>query len=152
MVLCQRSTGHQTTTSVYDLVSGVAQQLYNHPSTISAVRVEHLSDAARSNQHALNKTQEEIGEYRRQLQSRTIELETLRGTKESLERQRVEYEERNHDELNSLQVGNHQNAYISFMGGNVKVTCILYENQIFLQRYMSCKTFYRKLSISWTMS
>ncbi|TWW60095.1 Neurofilament heavy polypeptide [Takifugu flavidus] len=67
------------------------------------VRVEHLSDAARSNQHALNKTQEEIGEYRRQLQSRTIELETLHGTKESLERQRVEYEERNHDELNSLQ-------------------------------------------------
>ncbi|CAG07843.1 unnamed protein product, partial [Tetraodon nigroviridis] len=67
------------------------------------VRVEHLSDAARSNQHALNETQEEIGDYRRQLQSRTIELETLRATKESLERQRVECEESNHDELNSLQ-------------------------------------------------
>lgn len=84
----------------------------NCPFIIPAVRVEHLSDASRSNQHALNKTQEEIGEYRRQLQSRTIELETLRGTKESLERQRVEYEERNHDELNSLQVGDQQNKYM----------------------------------------
>lgn len=95
-----------------DLVDGTAQQLPNYASIFPAVRVEHLSDAARSNQHALNKTQEEIGEHRRQLQSRTIELETLRGTKESLERQRVEYEERNHDELNSLQVGKYQNAYV----------------------------------------
>lgn len=84
----------------------------NYPSIIPAVRVEHLSDAARSNQHALNKTQEEIGEYRRQLQNRTIELETLHGTKESLERQRVEYEERNHDELNSLQVENQHHQYV----------------------------------------
>lgn len=84
----------------------------NYPSIIPTVRVEHLSDAARSNQHALNKTQEEIGEYRRQLQSRTIELETLHGTKESLERQRVEYEERNHDELNSLQVENQHNPCV----------------------------------------
>uniref|UniRef100_A0A3Q3WZ64 IF rod domain-containing protein n=1 Tax=Mola mola TaxID=94237 RepID=A0A3Q3WZ64_MOLML len=36
---------------------------------------------------ALRRTQEEIAEYRRQLQSRTIELDTLRGTKECLERQ-----------------------------------------------------------------
>uniref|UniRef100_A0A3Q3JCI3 IF rod domain-containing protein n=1 Tax=Monopterus albus TaxID=43700 RepID=A0A3Q3JCI3_MONAL len=46
---------------------------------------------------------QEIAEYRRQLQSRTIELETLRGTKESLERQRIESEDRHHDDLNSLQ-------------------------------------------------
>uniref|UniRef100_A0A3Q4BRH0 IF rod domain-containing protein n=1 Tax=Mola mola TaxID=94237 RepID=A0A3Q4BRH0_MOLML len=52
------------------------------------VRVERLSDAARFNQDALRRTQEEIAEYRRQLQSRTIELDTLRGTKECLERQR----------------------------------------------------------------
>uniref|UniRef100_A0A3Q0STS3 IF rod domain-containing protein n=1 Tax=Amphilophus citrinellus TaxID=61819 RepID=A0A3Q0STS3_AMPCI len=54
------------------------------------VRVERLSEAARSNQDAIRGSQEEIAEYRRQLQSRTIELETLRGTKESLERQRME--------------------------------------------------------------
>lgn len=73
---------------------------------ISAVRMERLSDAARSNQDAIRGSQEEIGEYRRQLQSRTIELETLRGTKESLERQRMESEDRHHDDLNSLQAGN----------------------------------------------
>uniref|UniRef100_A0A3B5MGC5 IF rod domain-containing protein n=1 Tax=Xiphophorus couchianus TaxID=32473 RepID=A0A3B5MGC5_9TELE len=51
------------------------------------VRMERLSDAARSNQDAIRGSQEEIAEYRRQLQGRTIELETLRGAKESLERQ-----------------------------------------------------------------
>uniref|UniRef100_A0A3Q4GCS5 Neurofilament heavy polypeptide-like n=1 Tax=Neolamprologus brichardi TaxID=32507 RepID=A0A3Q4GCS5_NEOBR len=49
------------------------------------------------------KSLQEIAEYRRQLQSRTIELETLRGTKESLERQRIESEDRHQDDLNSLQ-------------------------------------------------
>uniref|UniRef100_A0A3Q0SXA7 IF rod domain-containing protein n=1 Tax=Amphilophus citrinellus TaxID=61819 RepID=A0A3Q0SXA7_AMPCI len=67
------------------------------------VRVERLSEAARSNQDAIRGSQEEIAEYRRQLQSRTIELETLRGTKESLERQRMESEDRHQDDLNSLQ-------------------------------------------------
>uniref|UniRef100_A0A3Q2Y546 Neurofilament heavy n=1 Tax=Hippocampus comes TaxID=109280 RepID=A0A3Q2Y546_HIPCM len=67
------------------------------------VRLERLTDAARSNQDAIRGTQEEIVEYRRQLQSRTIELETLRGTKESLERQRTESEDRHQDDLDSLQ-------------------------------------------------
>ncbi|XP_049619688.1 neurofilament medium polypeptide [Syngnathus scovelli] len=67
------------------------------------VRMERLTEAARSNQHAIRGTQEEIVEYRRQLQSRTIELETLRGTKESLERQRMESEDRHRDDLDSLQ-------------------------------------------------
>lgn len=71
----------------------------------SAVRIERLSDAARTNQDALRGTQAEITEYRRQLQSRTIELETLRGTQESLERQRIDSEDRHHDDLNSLQAG-----------------------------------------------
>ncbi|XP_076141157.1 internexin neuronal intermediate filament protein, alpha a [Alosa pseudoharengus] len=42
--------------------------------------------AARTNE-AIRASKEEIGEYRRQLQSKTIEIETLRGTNESLERQ-----------------------------------------------------------------
>uniref|UniRef100_A0A3Q2VB05 Neurofilament heavy n=1 Tax=Haplochromis burtoni TaxID=8153 RepID=A0A3Q2VB05_HAPBU len=72
----------------------IRSQLDSHASKTSVhaeewfkVRMEHLSEAARSNQDAIRGTQEEIAEYRRQLQSRTIELETLRGTKESLERQ-----------------------------------------------------------------
>lgn len=87
--------------------------------------MERLSDAARSNQDAIRGSQEEISEYRRQLQSRTIELETLRGTKESLERQRMESEDRHHDDLNSLQAGNpHKRlAYIlSSHGENLKCT------------------------------
>lgn len=67
------------------------------------VRMDKLSEAARSNQDAIRATQEEIADYRRQLQSRTIELETLRGTKESLERQRMESEDRHHDEINAMQ-------------------------------------------------
>uniref|UniRef100_A0A3P9CL41 Neurofilament heavy n=1 Tax=Maylandia zebra TaxID=106582 RepID=A0A3P9CL41_9CICH len=72
----------------------IRSQLDSHASKTSVhaeewfkVRMEHLSEAARSNQDAIRGTQEEIAEYRRKLQSRTIELETLRGTKESLERQ-----------------------------------------------------------------
>lgn len=65
--------------------------------------MERLSETARSNQDAIRGSQDEIAGYRRQLQSRTIELETLRGTKESLERQRMESEDRHHDDLNSLQ-------------------------------------------------
>lgn len=71
-----------------------------------AVRMERLSDAARTNQDALRGSQAEITEYRRQLQSRTVELETLRGTQESLERQRMDSEDRHQDDLNSLQAGN----------------------------------------------
>uniref|UniRef100_A0A8C5DBT6 IF rod domain-containing protein n=1 Tax=Gouania willdenowi TaxID=441366 RepID=A0A8C5DBT6_GOUWI len=68
------------------------------------MRVDRLSDAARSNQDAIRGTQEEILEYRRQLQSRSIELEMLRGTKESLERQRMENEDRHQEDLNSLKL------------------------------------------------
>lgn len=72
----------------------------------SAVRMDRLSDASRTNQDALRGTQAEITEYRRQLQSRTVELETLRGTQDSLERQRMDSEDRHQDDLNSLQAGN----------------------------------------------
>ncbi|XP_061906822.1 neurofilament medium polypeptide-like [Entelurus aequoreus] len=67
------------------------------------VRLERLTEAAKSNQDAIRGSQDDILEYRRQLQSRTIELETLRGTKESLERQRMECEDRHQDDLSSLQ-------------------------------------------------
>lgn len=82
----------------------------------SAVRIERLSDAARTNQDALRGTQAEITEYRRQLQSRTIELETLRGTQESLERQRIDSEDRHQDDLNSLQAGMKKILLTCFVG------------------------------------
>lgn len=66
--------------------------------------MERLADAAHSNTDAIRGAQDEIAEYRRQLQSRTIELETLRGTKDSLERQCMETEDRHHGDIHSLQV------------------------------------------------
>lgn len=53
----------------------------------------------------MRSAQEEITEYRRQLQARTTELEALKGTKDSLERQRSELEERHQADIASYQVG-----------------------------------------------
>ncbi|XP_032371581.1 neurofilament medium polypeptide isoform X2 [Etheostoma spectabile] len=84
-------------------LDGHASKTSTHAEEWFKVRMERLSEAARSNQEAIRGSQDEITDYRRQLQNRTIELETLRGTKDSLERQRMESEDRHHDELNSLQ-------------------------------------------------
>ena len=56
------------------------------------------------NTDAIRLAQEEISEYRRQLQSKTTELEALKGTQESLERQRQDSEERHHADVLSYQV------------------------------------------------
>ncbi|XP_034633192.1 alpha-internexin [Trachemys scripta elegans] len=58
--------------------------------------------AARSSQ-AVRASREEIQEYRRQLQARTVEVESLRGANESLERQIQEMEERHGAEVGGLQ-------------------------------------------------
>uniref|UniRef100_A0A452TD45 IF rod domain-containing protein n=1 Tax=Ursus maritimus TaxID=29073 RepID=A0A452TD45_URSMA len=49
-------------------------------------RYAKLTEAAEQNKEAIRSAKEEIAEYRRQLQSKSIELESVRGTKESLER------------------------------------------------------------------
>lgn len=59
--------------------------------------------ASRSNE-AIRASREEVNEFRRQLQSRTIEIESLRGTNESLERQIREMEDRHNVEVVGLQV------------------------------------------------
>ncbi|XP_013928288.1 PREDICTED: neurofilament heavy polypeptide-like, partial [Thamnophis sirtalis] len=46
------------------------------------VRLDKLSEVARVNTDAIRNAQDELSEYRRQLQSKTTELETLRGMKE----------------------------------------------------------------------
>ncbi|XP_074512452.1 glial fibrillary acidic protein [Sebastes fasciatus] len=53
-----------------------------------------LTDAANRNTEALRQTKQEANEYRRQLQAMTCDLEALRGTNESLERQLREMEDR----------------------------------------------------------
>lgn len=58
--------------------------------------------AARTNE-AIRANREEISDYRRQLQSKTIEMETLRGANESLERQIREMEESHNMEIAGYQ-------------------------------------------------
>ncbi|KAK6306290.1 hypothetical protein J4Q44_G00232150 [Coregonus suidteri] len=84
-------------------LDGHATKSATHAEEWFKVRMERLADAAHSNTDAIRGAQDEIAEYRRQLQSRTIELETLRGTKDSLERQCMETEDRHHGDNKSLQ-------------------------------------------------
>uniref|UniRef100_G3UMP9 Neurofilament medium polypeptide n=1 Tax=Loxodonta africana TaxID=9785 RepID=G3UMP9_LOXAF len=66
-------------------------------------RYAKLTEAAEQNKEAIRSAKEEIAEYRRQLQSKSIELESVRGTKESLERQLSDIEERHSHDLSSYQ-------------------------------------------------
>uniref|UniRef100_A0A2K5ZFI5 Glial fibrillary acidic protein n=2 Tax=Cercopithecinae TaxID=9528 RepID=A0A2K5ZFI5_MANLE len=62
-----------------------------------------LTDAAARNAELLRQAKHEANDYRRQLQSLTCDLESLRGTNESLERQMREQEERHAREAASYQ-------------------------------------------------
>ncbi|XP_075072323.1 alpha-internexin [Mixophyes fleayi] len=63
----------------------------------------NLSEQASRSSEVIRASREEINDYRRQLQSKTIEIESLRGTSESLERQIQEMEERHIEEATGLQ-------------------------------------------------
>ncbi|NWW97536.1 NFM protein, partial [Caloenas nicobarica] len=71
-------------------------------------RYAKLTEAAEQNKEAIRSAKEEIAEYRRQLQSKSIELESVRGTKESLERQLSDIEERHNNDLSTYQDTIHQ--------------------------------------------
>ncbi|XP_067297532.1 internexin neuronal intermediate filament protein, alpha b [Pseudorasbora parva] len=62
-----------------------------------------LSDQANKSNEVIRASREELNEFRRQLQSKTIEIESLKGTNESLERQLHEMEERNNAEIMGYQ-------------------------------------------------
>lgn len=67
-------------------------------------RYSKLTEAAEQNKEAIRSAKEEISEYRRQLQVKSIELESVRGTKESLERQLNDIEDRHNQDLSSYHV------------------------------------------------
>uniref|UniRef100_A0A674J6N7 Neurofilament medium polypeptide n=1 Tax=Terrapene triunguis TaxID=2587831 RepID=A0A674J6N7_9SAUR len=71
-------------------------------------RYAKLTEAAEHNKEAIRTAKEEIAEYRRQLQSKSVELESVRGTKESLERQLNDIEERHNNDLTTYQDTIHQ--------------------------------------------
>ncbi|XP_043939005.1 low molecular weight neuronal intermediate filament-like [Protopterus annectens] len=62
-----------------------------------------FTETAFRNNDAVRQVKEELGEYRRQLQARNIEIEMLKSTNESLERQIQEIEDQHHSELSHLQ-------------------------------------------------
>ncbi|CAG00366.1 unnamed protein product, partial [Tetraodon nigroviridis] len=62
-----------------------------------------LSEQASRSNEAMRASREELSEFRRQLQSKTIEIETLRGANESLERQISEMEDAHNAEVAAMQ-------------------------------------------------
>ncbi|XP_044046605.1 internexin neuronal intermediate filament protein, alpha b [Siniperca chuatsi] len=62
-----------------------------------------LSEQANRSNEAIRASREEMNEFRRQLQSKTIEIESLRGTNESLEKQLREMEDRHNAEIGNYQ-------------------------------------------------
>lgn len=63
-----------------------------------------VTEAAARNQDAIKHSKEELSEYRRQVQARTLEIEALRGHNEALERQIAEMEDRHNNEIGDMQV------------------------------------------------
>uniref|UniRef100_A0A671XQ84 Neuronal intermediate filament family member 1 n=1 Tax=Sparus aurata TaxID=8175 RepID=A0A671XQ84_SPAAU len=62
-----------------------------------------VTDAAARNQDAIKHSKEELSEYRRQVQARTLEIEALRGHNEALERQIAEMEDHHSNEIGEMQ-------------------------------------------------
>ncbi|XP_068178139.1 internexin neuronal intermediate filament protein, alpha b [Antennarius striatus] len=62
-----------------------------------------LSEQATRSNEVIRTSREEMNEFRRQLQSKTIEIESLRGTNESLEKQLREMEDRHNAEIGHYQ-------------------------------------------------
>ncbi|XP_047448154.1 low molecular weight neuronal intermediate filament [Mugil cephalus] len=63
----------------------------------------NVTEAAARNQDAIKHSKEELSEYRRQVQARTLEIEALRGHNEALERQIAEMEDRHNNEIGEMQ-------------------------------------------------
>ncbi|XP_051957373.1 low molecular weight neuronal intermediate filament [Xyrauchen texanus] len=62
-----------------------------------------VTEAAARNNDTLKQTKDELSEYRRQLQSRTLETEALKAHNEALERQLAEMEDRHSNDIGELQ-------------------------------------------------
>ncbi|KAM7391496.1 hypothetical protein PAMP_022181 [Pampus punctatissimus] len=62
-----------------------------------------VTETAARNQDAIKHSKEELSEYRRQVQARTLEIEALRGHNEALERQIAEMEDHHNNEIGEMQ-------------------------------------------------
>lgn len=72
-----------------------------------------LTKAAEVNREALMATKAEIQEHRRQLQSKNIELDSVKGVREALEKQLYDLEQRHNAEMHHYQVSNRASELLS---------------------------------------
>ncbi|CAL8255999.1 unnamed protein product [Lota lota] len=63
------------------------------------IQVSKLTEAAETKREALKASKQEIQEYRKRLQSKSVELDCVKGTREALERQLREIEECHNEEI-----------------------------------------------------
>lgn len=68
-------------------------------------KIASVSEAAARNNDTIKQTKDELSEYRRQVQARTLEIESLRSHNEALERQLADMEDRHGNETGEMQVG-----------------------------------------------
>uniref|UniRef100_A0A8C6X067 Neurofilament, medium polypeptide a n=1 Tax=Neogobius melanostomus TaxID=47308 RepID=A0A8C6X067_9GOBI len=80
-------------------LEGHSTQNLQHVEAWFTNRYTKLTEAAEQNKDAIKSARDEISEYRRQLQSKTVELESVRGTRDSLERQLNDIEDRHSNDL-----------------------------------------------------
>lgn len=85
-------------------LDGLSSRNLQQAEDVFQCRYAKLTDAADQNKDAIKAVRDEISDYRRQLQVRNVELEALRGTKESLERQLTDIDDRHTNDLGSYQV------------------------------------------------
>ncbi|KAF3848856.1 hypothetical protein F7725_015353 [Dissostichus mawsoni] len=89
-------------------LEGHSNQNLQQVENLFMCRYSKLTEAADQNKDAIKSARDEISDYRRQLQSKTVELEAIRTTRESLERQLNDIEDRHSSDLSSLQETIHQ--------------------------------------------
>ncbi|KAG1973371.1 neurofilament, medium polypeptide b [Pimephales promelas] len=89
-------------------LDGLSSKNLQQAEEVFQCRYAMLTDAAEQNKDAIKSIRDEISDYRRQIQAKNVELETLRGTKDSLERQLHDIEDRHNSDVASYQEMIHQ--------------------------------------------
>ncbi|KAG7262209.1 hypothetical protein CRUP_012886 [Coryphaenoides rupestris] len=84
-------------TTVHDLHSCWAEERGFH------TQLSKLTEAAEAKRESLKASKQEIQEYRRRLQSKSVELDSVKGTREALERQLCEIQDAHHEEIINYQ-------------------------------------------------
>ncbi|XP_072538138.1 neurofilament medium chain b [Salminus brasiliensis] len=89
-------------------LGGLSSKNLQQAEDVFKCRYSMLTEAAEQNKDAIKSVRDEIADYRRQLQAKNAELEALRSTKDSLERQLNHIEDRHNNDISSYQEMVHQ--------------------------------------------